>query len=43
MVSKVGYIGIGNMGKPIATNVVKGGFDLMVRDLREEELKETLL
>ena len=40
MVSKVGYIGIGNMGKPIATNVVKGGFDLMVCDLREEPMKD---
>ena len=40
MVSKVGYIGIGNIGKPIATNVVKGGFDLMVCDLREEPMKE---
>ena len=40
MVSKVGYIGIGNMGKPIAANVVRGGFDLMVCDLREEPMKE---
>jgi len=40
MVSKVGYIGIGNMGKPIATNVVKGGFDLMVCDLREKPMKD---
>ena len=40
MVSKVGYIGIGNIGKPVAANVIKGGFDLMVYDLREEPMNE---
>lgn len=40
MITKTGYIGIGNIGKPIAINVVKGGFDLMVFDLREEPMKE---
>lgn len=40
MATKVAYIGLGSMGKPIAINVVKAGFDLMVYDLREQPLKE---
>jgi len=38
--TKVGFIGLGNMGKPMAANVLKAGFDLMVFDLRPEPLKE---
>lgn len=40
MPTRVGFIGLGNIGKPIAINVAKAGFDLMVYDLREEPLKE---
>jgi 2-hydroxy-3-oxopropionate reductase len=40
MAPKVGFIGLGSIGKPIALNIVKSGFDLMVYDLREEPLKE---
>ena len=40
MVKKVGFIGLGTMGKAMATNVAKAGFDLMVYDLRQEPLKE---
>ncbi len=40
MATKVGFIGLGNIGKPMAINVAKAGFDLMVYDLREEPLKE---
>ncbi|HEX9880268.1 MAG TPA: NAD(P)-dependent oxidoreductase [Candidatus Binatia bacterium] len=40
MVKRVGFIGLGTMGKAMATNVVRAGFDLMVYDLREEPLKE---
>ncbi len=40
MITKTGYVGIGNIGNPIAANVVLGGFDLMVYDLREERMKE---
>ena len=40
MVKKVGFVGLGTMGKAMATNVVNAGFDLMVYDLREEPLKE---
>ena len=40
MATKVGFIGLGNIGKPMALNVAKAGFDLMVYDLREEPLAE---
>lgn len=40
MVRSVGYVGLGNMGKPIATNVVKAGFELTVFDIREEPLMD---
>ncbi len=40
LVKKVGFIGLGSMGKAMAVNVVKGGFDLMVYDVREEPMKE---
>ena len=40
MATKVGFIGLGNIGKPMAINVAKAGFDLMVYDLREEPLRE---
>jgi 3-hydroxyisobutyrate dehydrogenase-like beta-hydroxyacid dehydrogenase len=36
----VGFIGLGNMGKPMAVNIAKGGFDLMVYDLRREPMNE---
>ena len=31
--SKIGFIGLGIMGRPMATNLVKGGQDVMVSDL----------
>ncbi len=37
---KVGYIGVGMMGKPIAANVVQAGYPLMVYDIRKEPLEE---
>ncbi|MBI3302634.1 MAG: NAD(P)-dependent oxidoreductase [Deltaproteobacteria bacterium] len=40
MATRVGFIGLGNIGKPMAINVARAGFDLMVYDLREEPLKE---
>lgn len=39
MQSKIGFIGLGSMGKPMAANVVKAGFTLTVYDLREEPCK----
>jgi 3-hydroxyisobutyrate dehydrogenase len=37
---KIGFIGLGRMGKPIAVNIAKAGFDLTVYDLREEPCRE---
>ncbi len=37
---KVGFIGLGNMGNPMASNVVKAGFDLTVFDLRPGPVAE---
>lgn len=37
---KIGFIGLGNMGKPMAVNIAKAGFDLTVYDLRPEPLEE---
>ncbi len=33
---KVGFIGLGNMGEPMAAWVLKAGFPLVVHDIREE-------
>ncbi|MBM2811905.1 MAG: 2-hydroxy-3-oxopropionate reductase [Chloroflexi bacterium] len=38
MVKRVGYIGVGGIGGPIAQNVLAGGFELMVYDLRQEAM-----
>src|SRR5437016_13015253 len=40
MQSKIGFIGLGAMGKPMAVNIAKAGFELTVCDLREEPCKE---
>ena len=37
---KVGMVGLGGMGKAIAINIAKAGFEFTVADLREEPLKE---
>src|ERR1700686_1124836 len=37
---RVGFIGLGEQGKPLAVNVAQGGFDLMVHDLRPEPVDE---
>jgi len=39
-IRKVGFIGTGTMGKPMARNLVKAGFDVGVRDVREEPITE---
>ncbi|MBI3303133.1 MAG: NAD(P)-dependent oxidoreductase [Deltaproteobacteria bacterium] len=39
MDKKIGFIGLGNMGEPMATNLVKAGFDLTVYDIRPEPLR----
>src|SRR5436309_3290628 len=36
----VGFIGLGTMGLPFATNIAQAGFDLMVYDVRPEPREE---
>ena len=35
---KIGYIGLGNMGGPMAINLVKSGVDVVVYDLQQEKI-----
>ena len=35
---KIGFIGLGNMGRPMAENLLRAGYELCVFDLREEPL-----
>ncbi len=37
---KVGFIGLGNMGMPMAKSLIKNGFPLTVYDLRKEAIEE---
>ena len=37
---KVGFIGLGSIGKPMANNILRNGFDLRVFDVRPEPMKE---
>jgi len=37
---KIGFIGLGRMGKPIASNVLNAGYELTVYDLREAAVGE---
>ena len=37
---KVGFIGLGNMGMPMAESLVKNGFSVTVYDLRQEAVEE---
>lgn len=39
---KVGFIGLGNMGSAVARNIQRGGFDLIVHDLRKDAAKTLL-
>ena len=39
---KVGFIGLGEQGKPMAVNLAKDGFDLIVHDLRREPVDELI-
>lgn len=40
MPDRIGWIGLGGMGKPMAANVARRGFDLTVCDLRPEPVTE---
>ena len=39
-VIKIGFIGLGRIGKPMAVNILEAGFDLSVYDLRAEPVRE---
>jgi 2-hydroxy-3-oxopropionate reductase len=39
---KIGFIGLGIMGKPMAMNLIKAGYNLMVYDIRREAVKEVV-
>lgn len=36
----IGFLGLGVMGKPMAKNLLKAGYDLFVYDVRKEAMKE---
>ena len=38
MIKKIGFVGIGNMGAPMAARLVAAGFDVAVYDLRPEQV-----
>jgi 3-hydroxyisobutyrate dehydrogenase-like beta-hydroxyacid dehydrogenase len=42
MPEKIGFIGLGTMGKPMAINLSKKGFSLTVRDINHAPVKELL-
>ena len=33
---KVGFIGVGNIGRPMAEQIIRAGFSLVVNDINEE-------
>jgi 3-hydroxyisobutyrate dehydrogenase len=37
---KLGFIGLGNMGQPMAANLIRNGYPLTVHDLRPEPVQE---
>jgi 3-hydroxyisobutyrate dehydrogenase-like beta-hydroxyacid dehydrogenase len=39
MAGSVGFVGLGNMGGPMALNLVKAGFELVVRDINPARLE----
>jgi 2-hydroxy-3-oxopropionate reductase len=39
---KIGFIGLGIMGKPMAMNLIKAGYSLTVYDIRQEPMKEVV-
>ena len=37
---KIGFIGLGRMGRPMASNLVRKGFQLVVNDVSEEAIQQ---
>ena len=42
MMKKIGFIGLGIMGKPMAKNLLKAGYSLIVYDIRNTPVKEVV-
>src|SRR5258708_28947977 len=42
MTMRVGFIGLGNMGEPLAGFVLKAGFPLVIHDVRKEAATDLL-
>ncbi len=42
MSERIGFIGLGIMGKPMAANLMKAGFELLVLDSRKEPVEELI-
>ena len=42
MKERIGFVGLGQMGQPMALNLLQAGFELRVFDLREERLAPLL-
>jgi 3-hydroxyisobutyrate dehydrogenase len=40
MVERVGFIGLGDIGEPMARNLCGGGFEVVVHDLRDEAMQK---
>ena len=40
--NKIGFIGLGIMGKPMARNLLKAGYQLVVYDINSEAVKELI-
>ncbi|MCI9334118.1 MAG: 2-hydroxy-3-oxopropionate reductase [Lachnospiraceae bacterium] len=38
--NKIGFIGLGIMGKPMAKNLIKAGYQLVIYDIKEENLAQ---
>jgi 3-hydroxyisobutyrate dehydrogenase-like beta-hydroxyacid dehydrogenase len=38
MTESIGFVGLGNMGQPMALNLLKAGYDLMVYDIEEQRI-----
>src|ERR1044071_9475585 len=39
MATRVGYLGVGTIGRPLAENVLRSGFELMVYDPSDEAMQ----
>ena len=39
---KIGFIGLGIMGKPMSKNLLKAGYELIVRDMNREAWDEVV-